>query len=465
MAIYLLKITLIWVILLALYELLYRKSPAYTLNRVYLLAALIMGVLLPFIPLSLPANTNTNYGIGQIDNGLQNFGQAVAPAAPAAEATGPAAGTILLWLYLSGAIIFLVLSLREVILILRTAIYGQYTTIGSYRIFSSSRTHAPFSFMGWVFISDPALYDEKGLEYIFRHEEAHNRCWHWLDMILMQLFFVVFWFHPLVWRFRYLLKLNHEYEADRYAAHNNTYEYGHFLLQQTLLKGTPAIAHSFHFSPIKNRIHMLTQTGRQSKWKYLFTLPLLLACGILFAKPRTDDQRVRTGNKTTFRGHEFTWEDPITDSVLVEDPETKQKRMMVAQRDGGLSKMDGDSLYDNEEVRITQAQFRYNNQDFRGYIVPLLEKELPDSIRSISLSNIVIDESGKLCYYDISCSTNSGRFYSSYDADARLKGFFSSIDKIIGDSPAWLPALSANRKIKVLIRYYPIYDKQRTTSK
>ena len=457
---YLLKVTLIWALMLGLYELLYRKSTAFTLNRLYLFFALFAGVLLPLIPLPVPSGNAS--GLVEVNRNMQHLDRAVLPtAAPGTEAAGIDVGTLLIWLYCAGALITLVISLREVVLILRTAVYGQYTTISGYKIFSSNRPHAPFSFMGWVFIAGPSLYDEKGLQYIFRHEEAHNQHWHWFDMMLMQLFFIVFWFHPLIWRFRYLLKLNHEYEADHYASGNNAYEYGHFLLQQTLLKGTPIIAHSFHFSPIKNRIFMLTQKRKSASWKYVIVVPALLTCSLLFAKSEVTSQRVRVGDKTTYNGHEFLWQKEALDSILLEDPVTGKTLTRVARRAGAIYRMDGDSVYDNESEKIVPAQFRYKNEDLRGYILRNLNKAttIPDSVKMISLTNMVIDESGKLVYYDIDCITDANK-YTLSDPASPLHSYGKLIEHIIAESPAWVPAAFNGREVKARISgLYTIYSK------
>jgi beta-lactamase regulating signal transducer with metallopeptidase domain len=139
--------------------------------------------------------------------------------------------------------------------------------------------------MGRVFLTSTAFSDPKELEYIILHEAAHSTRKHWLDLWISQLACMLFWFHPLIWRYRYLLRLQHEYEADSMAAGKDPYSYGQFLLRQTLLRGVPAIAHSFHFSPIKNRIHMLTkkQSFSPGNWNYLLLIPVLLGCTLLMA--------------------------------------------------------------------------------------------------------------------------------------------------------------------------------------
>ncbi len=461
---YLIKVTLTWGLLLAVYELLYRKSTAFTLNRIYLFVALVSGLLLPLIP--LPGFAGVATGLGTVNQNMQYLDQVIVPGTPQAVEAAPGvdAAAILRWLYLSGALVALTLSLREIVLILKTAVYGHYRTIMNYQIFSSGKQHAPFSFMGWVFISDPSLYDEEGLEYIFKHEQAHNRRWHWLDTLLIQLFFVVFWFHPLVWRYRYLLKLNHEFEADYYAAGNNPYEYGHFLLQQTLLKGTPAIAHSFHFSPIKNRINMLTRTGKKSGWKYMIVIPALLTCTLLFAKSDGANQRIRVGDKTTFQGHEFVWNDGATDTIMVENPVTGEIMIKTMHQDEYITRMDRDTVFSNENPSITQAQFKNQGTTVYDYVAERFNKKfpaLPDSIRSIEVRNLVIDEKGKLSYFDLTCATSTG----VYDLFQTKLPYAKELEKIITAGPGWLPALQDNKKIKVYLSGFNVYFKPVTIQK
>jgi hypothetical protein len=352
-----------------------------------------------------------------------------------------------------------ILCIREVVLILRKAIYGHFKTINGHRIFSNKHVHAPFSFMGWVFISNPEDYSEQELNYILKHEDAHNRRKHWLDMILMQLVFIVFWFHPLVWRYRYLLKLTHEYEADHIAAESDTYTYGHFLLRQTLLKGTPAIAHSFHFSPIKNRIAMLTSFRKNNKWKYALALPVLLGCTMLFAKSTDNNQRVRVGDVTTYKGHRFYWEKDGIDSIQVMDPTTRETTWIVTKREGKIYKMDNDSVYSNEDEMIIQTQFRSNNQGFHEYLhnkfISVFPK-IPDSIVAIGVSNIVIDEKGRVSYYDMRCRTK-GNVYDLSLADSPFAQYGKTIERMINESPDWLPAIYKGKNINVLFGGFSVY--------
>lgn len=451
---YLIKVTIIWAIFLCLYEWLFRRNPSFTLNRFYLFGALVAGLIVPLIALDIPLFQNKVSGIAAISNGIQNFDPTVTTSAQQVDNTTRTINWygVIKWLYIVGAALFALMSFREVILIIRTAIYGRFITVQGHKIFSSEKRHAPFSFMGWIFISHPEQYTDQELNYILNHEDAHNSHKHWLDAILMQLIIIIFWFHPLVWRFRQMVKLMHEYEADHMAAVDNAYDYGHFLLQQTLLKGTPGIAHSFHFSPIKNRITMLTNSNKKNSWRYLFAIPVLLTCTFVFAKSNPSSQRVRLENVTTYNGHRFYWEEDMVDSIQVMDVITRETTWVVTNLRGRISKMDKDSVYAQEELGIRKAQFKHENKDFQEYITSRFKSQfpgLPDSISNISVMNVVIDEAGAVVYYDIRCYT--GKNYDLTLVGSPLALYGKAIEKIIDESPKWSSAMSNGVPIKVAL--------------
>lgn len=453
---WLIKVTFIWSILLCLYEWLYKSNPAFLVNRLYLFVALAAGLLLPLISWHLPFMGHDYPGVTAINNGIQSL-NAVAETSSHQANTGGSALTvnwysILIWIYLAGVVFFALTSMREIALILRTAIYGHYKTVEGHKIFSSNHNHAPFSFMGWIFISNPEQYSATELNYILVHEDAHNNRKHWLDMILMQIVFVVFWFHPLVWRFRYVLKLTHEFEADRIAAQDNTYEYGTFLLQQTLLKGTPGFAHSFHFSPIKNRITMLTNNRKNTAWKYTLVIPVLLVCTMVFAKSGASYQRVRVGDKTTFLERTFLWSKSIADTIVVENPATGKNSVLVMNKPSEIYMADKDSVF-SSGILAVPPQFRSNNRNFTEYITEQFKQQIkdkPDNLSQIGITNLVVDAEGKIIYYDIVYMPRKP-LPQGAPGPIGTPAVEEAIAKIIDESPRWAPGAINGRNVASFI--------------
>lgn len=458
MWIYLLKVTLIWSILLLCFELLYKKSPYYKTNRLYLLATLVLGLVLPLLPVTIPiaatpgGNTNT---IVRFNNQLQQLN--VQQEIPKDRAVPFNYTLLFAWLYGTGAAIMLLVSIYDIVLILRKAIYGSYQIYAGHKIFNTGKAHAPFSFFGWIFIGRPEEYTDAELVFILKHEDTHNNNRHWLDILIMQCFIVVFWFHPLVWRIRHLLKLQHEYEADQSAAGADAYSYGHFLLQQTLMSAPHAIAHSFHYSPIKLRIKMLTQSRNKRPWKYLALVPALLGCTLLMARSDNNDQKNRVGDRTTYAGNTFDWKKQPTDSVKLKDPVSGKRYTVREVAPPQIISMNGAKVYHEDSLKFgvsVMAQFRHNGQSIHEYLKgKLLEQvgTVPDNLDRIDLANMVVDERGKIVYYDLVVTYRQPDAFSSYVNNNVIDDpkYAGIIAKIIKESPDWLPGMMDAKPVPV----------------
>ncbi|KAA5537482.1 M56 family metallopeptidase [Taibaiella lutea] len=443
MLIYLLKVSFIWLVLLLIFESGFKKSRNFRLNRIYIFISILAGLLIPIVNISmLPSDVAIPEQ--RIAQAYTKTIETITPGNTAAFNASWDWGKILLGLYIAGACIAFLFTIREIILILKKAIYGNYEITLEHKIFSSKKQHAPFSFMGWIFISDLQYYSENELQYILQHEDAHNRYYHWIDMIGIQVIFILFWFHPFVWWFRHILKMNHEFEADSVAASDNPYEYGHFLIQQTLLKGTPVIAHSFHFSPIKNRITMLTQKRKSSTWKYALVLPVLCCFTVLFAKSTPGNQRIKEGDVSTFKGHKFYWKTTKPDSVV-----QKAIEMGFAQFNPQtyIYRMDNDSVYQHYQLSIN-PQFRSGNKGFSEYITEQLKEKYKGIIDTVTIarihvSNVVINEKGKIVYYELTYMSQSDHS-KAITSNTVLDPI---VDQIIEESPAWLPGVYNGKEV------------------
>ncbi len=460
MWIYLIKVTVIWALLLLCFELLYKKSPYYKVNRLYLILTLILGVVLPALPLNLPGSDSPGSVVrtlSRFSNGLQQLD--TQPVRPGAQPAPFNYVLLFRWMYYTGALVMLILSIYDIMLILRKAIYGSYQVHTGHRIFNTGKAHAPFSFFGWIFIGRPEAFTDAELGFILAHEDAHNHNRHWLDILIMQCFITVFWFHPLVWRIRHLLKLEQEYEADHLAAGTDAYGYGHFLLRQTLMRAPHPIAHSFHYSPIKLRIEMLTQSRNKRPWKYVALLPVLFGCTLLMARTLEDNQRNRIGDTTAYGGNVFEWQKASTDSIRLEDPVSGKQHTVLQVTQPQIIRMNGTKVYHEDsfkyEVSVIAAQFRNNGQSIHEYLKEKLLEQVhtvPDSLDRIDLTNMVVDARGKIVYYDLVVayrSPDSRAFSFNGGYVVNDPKYTAIIDKIVKESSDWLPGMVAGKAVPV----------------
>jgi hypothetical protein len=153
----------------------------------------------------------------------------------------------------------------------------------------------PFSFGRTIFLTNSALADGAALPATLRHEQAHVRQAHTLDVLLLQVTTALAWPNPAAWLLRRAALANLEYLADQAAlqtSHLPRREYQYLLLRQQVgAVPVPALAFQLSIGTLKNRVQMLNQPlspGRQLG-RYLLATPVvvLLALGYAGARAKT----------------------------------------------------------------------------------------------------------------------------------------------------------------------------------
>ncbi len=454
MTTYLFKLTIAWTAFLLLFELFFKHNGRFTANRLYLLLAMAAGVVLPLI--TLPASTPVLVSKAQtfyttaVMPVQQQVTAAAAPVTAVADTHAPDIAYILRILYYTGLAVLLIKSITELAKIVWLINKKPAQQLYDRQVIITGKVHSPYSFMGRIFITGTDAYSPKELEYIIQHEAAHNARKHWADLWLAQLACTVFWFHPLAWRYRFLLLMQHEYEADAIAAGTDRYNYGHFLLQQTMLTGVPLLSHSFHFSPIKKRIYMLTkkQNKGRANWKYLLMAPALFSCLLLMAKTTANENTSPSPNARVFNGNTF----------IVHDVDTFHDYQQKAVTKQIVTAMNGETVYNNTELK-NKAQFGKNENGYLDYVYASFNemvKHCPDSLGAVNINSLVIDKDGKVVYYDATFF----RRKSSLDAEKMIYPFpkpeplFNSfMEKILKAGPAWKPARINGQRVNSFVMF------------
>lgn len=131
----------------------------------------------------------------------------------------------------------------------------------------------PFSFFRLVFVPEGLLKDP-ALEQVLLHEQAHVKYLHSIDLILLEILSMVFWFHPLVWYLRREIKMQHEYEADRFVLGQEVDKarYQHLLLNFSFRGPGFPVTNPFNYSPLKHRIMMMNLKTRKSPGRAVLSI-------------------------------------------------------------------------------------------------------------------------------------------------------------------------------------------------
>jgi len=275
MLIYLLKMITCSAAFYGLYALLFRNEKMLVFNRFYLLTALILSCVIPFI-------TFTVYLSSYIVNGV---------AQPVKEQHDwvDYAMIILAAISILVSFIFLVRFTKNLLRFKKIA-SGNHKRIAfkGVRIVLLQEPVVPHSFLNTIFLNSDEYQAQHIEKEILEHELAHIRQKHSWDILFVELLQIFYWFNPFIYLYKRSIKINHELLADAAVVKklDNRRGYQHILLQRAGAQPTPALASSFHFFITKKRIIMLQKKTNPviAGLKAMLSLPLLALLVFVFSE-------------------------------------------------------------------------------------------------------------------------------------------------------------------------------------
>ncbi|WP_228235311.1 M56 family metallopeptidase [Allomuricauda sp. M10] len=256
---------------LAIYHLFLKRDTFFTENRLFLLSGLVLSLIFPLIkiqrtivatkPLIINAST------GNQTNTLANPVE-----------TAFTLENILLGIYLLVCLVLLVRFLLQLSSLKKLAAQAKMWREHPYLHVETEKKITPFSFFNYLFYN-PKLFSPTELNTVLAHEKVHARQFHTLDILLLELLKIVFWFNPVLWLYKPAIKQNLEFLADKHTLENaaDKKDYQYLMLKQAVDHQNFRLTNSFYNSLIKKRIVMLNQnqSKRISVFKTLLVLPLL----------------------------------------------------------------------------------------------------------------------------------------------------------------------------------------------
>lgn len=276
--------------LLTIYNLLLARDKLLRFNRAWLLFSLLFSFAIPLLPFHLFATPKIP--------GIPSFAWTT-PTKPAATGSiisnhpQPTYDRWILLLYVVVAAAFLLRFVRNLYLLLHRISTHPQVHFGHARLILLPQHYIPHTFGNAIFVHEKAYLDGAVDKEILAHELAHVRQFHTVDILLVEVLRILFWFNPLLILYKRAIQLNHEFLADEAVV--NTYRNPrHYqqLLFDLISLANPSILSSplnYHFT--KKRLLMIHQIAPKYGWaKKLATLPLLFGV-ILFFSNSTHAQK------------------------------------------------------------------------------------------------------------------------------------------------------------------------------
>ena len=273
MEIYLLKSAACLAIFLAFYKLFMENTSIHNFKRFYLLGSLLAAFGIPLIIFTTYVAASGNVPIVIFTEGLGQSGNIE-------ETTNFLA--IALWsTYVLGVLFFTVKFCRNLYIMFQKINRNPtQKSNGIFHVLLKTAT-TPHTFFNYVFLNKYKFEHHEIPETVLLHEYTHAKEKHSIDVLLLEILQIVFWFNPLLYFIKQSVKLNHEFLADRAVlnAGAETSNYQNTLLTYAVPQFSTAIgmANAINYSSLKKRFTLMkTQTPKRSIWlRSLLLLPLL----------------------------------------------------------------------------------------------------------------------------------------------------------------------------------------------
>nr|WP_067059078.1 M56 family metallopeptidase [Mucilaginibacter sp. L294] len=286
--VFLFKVNIALLLFCAGYYLVLRHLTFYTLNRVYLMVAIIFATLYPKIDLNDFAMRHETLA-KPVKTVVLNW------KAPAESLIKPLTqpnywqwATVIFW---AGAIFLGFRLLMQLFSLFQLYRRSKPARIHEHDVRLIEGETAPFSFWRSIYVN-PANHTPADLQAILLHEQVHVNGWHTIDILLAELSTVFYWFNPGIWLMKKAVRENIEFITDRKILNkgfdSKTYQYS--LVNVSFSATTPGIVNHFNISTIKKRIIMMN-AKRSSRFKltrYAFVVPAVVVLLLVFTLSKAD---------------------------------------------------------------------------------------------------------------------------------------------------------------------------------
>ncbi len=278
---YLIKSSVCLLLLLVFYKLVLEKEKMHQFNRAYLLGSILFSFLAPLYVINIYIPVETLDFPLDFDEELLN-GEILQQKKEISYWT--IAGILSLTISIVFFIRFIV-NLSKIIIKIKK---HTKIKIDNATLVLVEDLISPHTFWNYIFINKEEYANEKLEEELLTHELTHVTQRHTIDVLLIELLKIIFWFNPLFYFLKKLIQLNHEFIADNEVIHlhKNISEYQHLLLNKAAWNNDYYLASNLNYSLTKKRLVMMsTQTSKVNSWlKRLAVIPLLTGSIYVFAE-------------------------------------------------------------------------------------------------------------------------------------------------------------------------------------
>ncbi|WP_299532560.1 M56 family metallopeptidase [Ulvibacterium sp.] len=249
MLVYFLKSSACLAFFLLFYKIFLEREKIHVFKRFYLLISLVLAFGIPLITFTEYIEVTT----GNAKNTLDITSNAQGASETITSGLRTFYIPLFLWtIYLLGALFFTLRFARNLFEIVhRIRSNPKLKTKNSIHVLLWEKI-VPHTFFNYIFLSKTRVEAQQIPREVLLHEETHVRQIHSLDIVLVELLQIFFWFNPLLLILKGVIKLNHEFLADQAVLDQGTPPPSY---QNMLLAYTSDSGYGNHRLPMANAIN------------------------------------------------------------------------------------------------------------------------------------------------------------------------------------------------------------------
>jgi len=388
-----------------------KKETFFRLNRFYLLGSVLLATVLPLLRLSLGNTQAVIYEqLEPVIIGTKNF-QGNVEKISLPDSFIP--------IYILGMLVGLIFFGIKLFKLWRLYRRGNKYFGNNFVIVQLNKFYQAFSFWNIVFLDNNFSEEEK--QKILAHELIHIRCKHSLDLLLIELFKIIFWWNPVIYLYQKALELQHEYAADKNLLEKyEINEYYSSILKQVFRVQNISFVNQFYKkSLIKKRIIMQKRQKSQKTAliKYVSFLILAMGMGIFL---NACNNKITEDNKK----HNKNFDETIKEDEDMEVAFQFINNPPVYPGCEGLEGKEAKSCMQEKIQKFIRDNFNSKLADSLG---------IKDNIRILTM--FTIDKNGKI---------------SNIKTRSKYKKLEEEAKRVIATLPQMKPGMQEGKPVKVV---------------
>ena len=283
---YIFKSVLCMAILMLFYKAFLESEKLHRFNRGYLLAAIVLSIAIPFMPVGIDFMNDTSPETAA--NVLSTTSDLVINQ-ESALANSYSLWDILFVVYLIGFGYTFVRFVRNIIMLMYKVMKHDAVPYEGATLVLLDERISPFTFLGYIFVNRTEYEEGRTDAKLLSHELSHALGHHSIDVLFVEITKTIFWFNPLLMLYKTAIQLNHEFLADEavIVQYQEVKSYQYLLLDTIKNNNKIYLASNINFHLTKKRLQMMTKESSSTRKRILFlgTIPLGLLLILAFGKP------------------------------------------------------------------------------------------------------------------------------------------------------------------------------------